>query len=99
VFLIPTASPPVKLFINVPDEELDERYPHVPSVEALCGAHFIALGELRLFGAPLELAGDCARDDRNTHLAPLLTKLALHDSDLFLDLLKWSIVIYLWPIY
>jgi len=73
VFLLPAASPPVELFINVPDAELLE-YPHVPSVQALCGTHSIAVGDLLLFGEALEFVEDCARD-RNTHLAPLLTKL------------------------
>jgi hypothetical protein len=73
-FLIPPVSPPVELFINVPDAEL-EAFPHVPSVQALCGSNFVALGDLVLFGAPFEFIGDCARDDRNTHLAPLLKRL------------------------
>jgi len=52
VVLIPRASSPVELFINVPDEELDD-FPWAPCVHALCGDRFTALeDDLLLFGEP-----------------------------------------------
>jgi hypothetical protein len=75
VFLIPRASPPVELFINVPDEELDD-FPRVPSIQALCGPSIVKLHDgLLLVGALPQLAECSARFGINENLAPLLSSL------------------------
>jgi len=75
VILIPRASPPVELFINVPDAQLAD-FPRVPSVQALCGPTCFNLADgLLLFGSPFQLVDCSARVGINENLAPLLSSL------------------------
>ena len=75
MFLIPRASPPVELFINVPDEELAD-FPRVPSIQALCGPSIVKLHDgLLLVGSLPQLADCSARFGINENLAPLLSTL------------------------
>ena len=73
--LIPRASPPVEVFINVTEEELNH-YPRVNSVQAMCGPTNVRLADgLQLFGTLFELADCSTRVGINQSIAPLLSSL------------------------